>query len=48
MSKWVLVFLLSVAACHCFPVGPAHAESTCTTKCRTDSGGNVICKTVCR
>jgi hypothetical protein len=47
--KLALLLVLSSAACHCFPVEPAHADSTtCTTKCRTDSGGNVICKTVCR
>lgn len=45
MVVWVLVLcaLLLVDSC----LAAAQAQD-CTTKCRTDSGGNVICKTSCR
>lgn len=49
MKKWIIAILLALSACHCYPnIEPAHAEgNNCTTTCRTDSGGHVICKMRC-
>lgn len=45
----LLITVLVALAVQCFPVHPSHArELKCRTDCRTDSGGNVHCKTSCR
>lgn len=46
--KIALLLVLSSAACHCYPLPPAHAKETvCRQTCRTDSGHHLICRTVC-
>lgn len=42
----IVVFFVTLALL--LLVGRAHADETCRTRCRTDSGGNLICKTVCK
>ncbi len=46
-----LLITLALLAVQCFPVPvtPARAERplNCKTTCRTDSGGNIICREVC-
>lgn len=51
MSKTFPLFCILVAALSFLAGECAHANadaSKCRTDCRTDSGGNVHCKTVCR
>jgi len=42
-----LALLALLLAPTCFSVEPAKAKTECVTKCRTDSGGHLICKTRC-
>ncbi len=45
--RWFLFSLVLLGA-HCFPVQPSHARDlNCKETCRTDSGGNRICRTRC-
>ncbi len=49
----IVLFVLALMAPTCFPVGnkPSSAKARdeiCTERCRWDSAGNRICKTICR